>query len=562
MNQLLKTLPKQLLSSPESKEIPILLESIRQSLFDFYGTPFSIWEFKNETTTCRYSQSILREEYYAPEILKVLSTKNRAEIIFEEAPFAILALPLHLDYAHNFVATGEFLTPSFDTLSPEATDLHRIRDWLNPSTKIASDEQALKQWLSTAQQSEPETLEKTGSLFTQNIALKGQIKQLEKDVDKVSENLASTYEEISLMYNLSHNLKLSGSDRDLGLQAMDNILECLPSVGIGLQFLPVADQEEITYDARVERELLSCGDFPLDNDEVSELLKFLQLEDTSSPIVGNENITSQKEWPFPKIKQFIITPVSEGPNIFGWLLAINHTDNDEFGSVEASLLNSVASILGIHSGNHELYRQQAELLASVVRALVSAIDAKDPYTCGHSDRVARIAIRIAKELKVETNYGMLYMAGLLHDVGKIGISDEVLQKPDTLTEEEFDHIKLHPGLGHKILVDIKQLSDALPVVLHHHERWDGDGYPHGLAGEEIPFLARIAAVADSYDAMTSDRNYRQGMALEKVLTIFREGSGSQWDPQVVNAFFSCLDDIKSICEHERANLTLDVKQWS
>jgi putative nucleotidyltransferase with HDIG domain len=223
----------------------------------------------------------------------------------------------------------------------------------------------------------------------------------------------------------------------------------------------------------------------------------------------------------------------------------------------------VSAILGIHSANRELYRQQSEFLASVVQALTSAIDAKDPYTCGHSDRVARVSVRLAQELGVdEETISTLYMAGLLHDIGKIGIDDNVLRKPGRLTDAEYEHIKLHPELGHRILADIRQLSNVLPVVLHHHEQWDGRGYPHGLAGEEIPLLARIAAVADAYDAMSSDRPYRKGMPPEKVEAIFRDGAGRQWDAKVVEAFFSVLDEIHDISSRERANLSLDIQQWT
>ena len=153
----------------------------------------------------------------------------------------------------------------------------------------------------------------------------------------------------------------------------------------------------------------------------------------------------------------------------------------------------------------------------MVRALTSAIDAKDPYTCGHSDRVARVAVRLAEELGCDRKLiDTIYLSGLLHDVGKIGIDDNVLRKPGKLTDGEYEHIKTprrdrlpHPG-------DIKQLDEVLPVVLHHHEQWDGRGYPQGLAGKEIPLLARIVAVADSFDAMASDRPYRQGMPDEKL----------------------------------------------
>ena len=129
------------------------------------------------------------------------------------------------------------------------------------------------------------------------------------------------------------------------------------------------------------------------------------------------------------------------------------------------------------------------------------------------------------------------MAGLLHDIGKIGVNDSVLRKPGALTDDEFAQIKMHPELGFNILKGIKQLSDILPAVLHHHENWDGTGYPHKLAGEDIPEIARVMAVADAYDAMTSDRPYRKGMSIEKVEQIFRKGSGQQWDARVIDTYF-------------------------
>jgi HD-GYP domain-containing protein (c-di-GMP phosphodiesterase class II) len=156
----------------------------------------------------------------------------------------------------------------------------------------------------------------------------------------------------------------------------------------------------------------------------------------------------------------------------------------------------------------------------------------------------------------------LYMAGLLHDIGKIGINDAVLRKPGKLTPEEFDHIKQHPELGYRILADIKQLASVLPAVLHHHEQWDGRGYPFQLAGDQIPRIARIVAVADAYDAMTSDRPYRRGIAIEKVEELFQAGAGRQWDAEVIQAYFAARADIRAIASEERANLTLDVEQWT
>jgi HD-GYP domain-containing protein (c-di-GMP phosphodiesterase class II) len=184
--------------------------------------------------------------------------------------------------------------------------------------------------------------------------------------------------------------------------------------------------------------------------------------------------------------------------------------------------------------------------------LTSAIDAKDPYTCGHSDRVARIAVRLGQEMGCdEKTLHTIYLAGLLHDVGKIGVDDNVLRKPGKLTDTEYEHIKRHPEIGHRILGGLPKLGDILPVVLHHHESWDGHGYPRQLGAQDIPLAARIVAVADSYDAMSSNRPYRPGMPEEKIDQIFRNGSAQQWDPEVVAAFFRARKDLLEIAHSEQ-----------
>jgi HD-GYP domain-containing protein (c-di-GMP phosphodiesterase class II) len=158
--------------------------------------------------------------------------------------------------------------------------------------------------------------------------------------------------------------------------------------------------------------------------------------------------------------------------------------------------------------------------------------------CAHSDRVAKLSVRLARELgwsqAMLTN---IYLAGLLHDVGKLEIDERLLRKPGQLTDKEYERIKLHPEFGHQILSDIEPLSPILPAVLHHHERWDGHGYPEGLLGVKIPEIARIIAVADAHDAMTNNRPYREGLPSETVNRIFLDGAGVFWDPNVVSAYF-------------------------
>jgi len=178
---------------------------------------------------------------------------------------------------------------------------------------------------------------------------------------------------------------------------------------------------------------------------------------------------------------------------------------------------------------------------AAVRALAEAVDAKDEYTRGHSQRVAQYAKSIAEALGEDKGFiDLVYLTGTLHDVGKIGIPDHILKKDAKLTDEEFAIVKRHPDLGAKIVSQIPQLKDALPGVRWHHERWDGRGYPDGLAGENIPLLARILALADTFDAMTSDRPYRKGMPESVAIDEIVRNAGVQFDPGLIDAFLSSV----------------------
>ena len=182
-------------------------------------------------------------------------------------------------------------------------------------------------------------------------------------------------------------------------------------------------------------------------------------------------------------------------------------------------------------------RNMRELFLSTIKSLAAAIDAKDPYTRGHSERVALFSVAIARELGLdEKSLERVQIAGLLHDVGKIGIADAVLRKPDRLTDAEFAIIKRHPALGASIMGPIRQLKDIIPGMRHHHEALDGTGYPDGLAGGEIPLIARIIAVADTFDAMTSDRLYQKAKDDDFVIQTLLRLSGTRYDPKVVQAF--------------------------
>jgi HD-GYP domain-containing protein (c-di-GMP phosphodiesterase class II) len=265
----------------------------------------------------------------------------------------------------------------------------------------------------------------------------------------------------------------------------------------------------------------------------------------------------------PGLRELIIVPVSRHGALYGWVAALNRLgpppvgeqgevpwwglSDMEFGTNEATLLVSAAAVFAACARNVDLIRQKENLLVGVVRALVSAVEARDPYTYGHSERVGLVAQRLGAQLGLAPQHcRRLYLTGLLHDIGKIGVSDQILRKTGQLNYHEREQVKRHARMGHSILQELDQLAFVLPGVLHHHERYDGKGYPAGIVGEEIPLDARIIAVADAYDAMVNDRPYRQGMADDQAESCLRLGAGQQWDEQVVEAFFKAFEEIRTI----------------
>ncbi|MBI5074617.1 MAG: HD-GYP domain-containing protein [Nitrospirae bacterium] len=186
-------------------------------------------------------------------------------------------------------------------------------------------------------------------------------------------------------------------------------------------------------------------------------------------------------------------------------------------------------------------RDLGTLCDDLIVAFANAIDAKSHWTNGHSERVTSYALSIAKEMGVsESDCRTLKIASLLHDIGKIGTYDVILDKPGPLTNEEWQLIKMHPIQGENILRPIKQLQDVIPIIKGHHERVDGKGYPSGLCGDELPLLAKILCLADSYDAMVADRPYKKGLDKEHAFSEIRQKAGTQFDPETVKAFFAAI----------------------
>lgn len=204
---------------------------------------------------------------------------------------------------------------------------------------------------------------------------------------------------------------------------------------------------------------------------------------------------------------------------------------------------------------HYKVEEVKKLNASFLTAMAASIDARDPYTHGHSHRVAFWGREIAKELGLSPQeVEQVYHGGILHDIGKIGIEDDILNKEGKLTAEEYEKIKEHPVIGYEIIKQAGVFEELLPAIRWHHERIDGMGYPDGLKGEEIPLMARILAVSDAFDAMVSNRPYRDGLPIEVALQMIEENMGSQFDEKIARAFLQLVnryprEELDAIIKH-------------
>ncbi len=240
----------------------------------------------------------------------------------------------------------------------------------------------------------------------------------------------------------------------------------------------------------------------------------------------------------------IITDAVNKCNLFQYVLKPFNPDE-----LQEAIRNGLSKF-DLASSKSLILKDLKELFYKTIKSITSALDAKDPYTHGHSMRVTLYSIILAKELNVPDNQlESIETAGLLHDIGKIAIPESILCKPGRLTDDEFMIMKTHPINSERLISSIERLHSISPGVKHHHERWDGKGYPDHLAGEDIPFSARIIAIADTYDAMTSTRSYRKALDHEVAIAEIEKCAGGQFDPVLAKKFVEIQDIIKAAKEN-------------
>jgi len=239
---------------------------------------------------------------------------------------------------------------------------------------------------------------------------------------------------------------------------------------------------------------------------------------------------------------FSCWPLHIRGKLFGLLATAHNGHSKYFSERETRLIDFLMKKASLAIENMALYESMTANFYGILRSLVNALEAKDRYTGKHSERVTHYAYRIASNMRCsEDQIESLQTVGYLHDIGKIGVADSILNKSGSLTREEFELVKKHPTIGESIVSELGLSPDERAIIRHHHERWDGNGYPDGLSGQEIPFLARIIMVADAFDAMTSKRAYRDAMSIPNAVEELRINRNKQFDADVVDAFLDALE---------------------
>ena len=302
----------------------------------------------------------------------------------------------------------------------------------------------------------------------------------------------------------------------------------------GYQITGVTDPLEAIELVKKEHFDLMLLDFimtPIHGDQVVEEIRKFNKELYILLLTGHKDLAP----PLETIKRLEIQGYCEKSNKFDQLLLLI-----ESGIKAIEQMNLIKDI------NKELKETNDKLekaYLETIETLRFTVEAKDTYTRGHSDRVSEYSVLIGKHLGLsEEDIHLLRVGGLFHDIGKIGVPDSILLKTSKLTDDEYSEIKNHPKIGAQILSNATLFEKAIPIVKHHHERYDGFGYPEKLSGEDIPYLARIAAVADSFDAMTSRRTYRDSMPMDIVIEEIRKNKGSQFDPNIADTFLNILSN--------------------
>lgn len=367
------------------------------------------------------------------------------------------------------------------------------------------------------------------------------------ELDKITTELSQSYEDIYLYGRLSSLIKTM----HFSVHVLDDLIgEICEALHADLVFVTLdRDKQLIMKHNPLFNRITDSADF------AKRLIAAVPADSMSLKehyvIVNDSRLAlGYRELHADPYRALLVT-IQDGKKFYGWIGIVSFNMNQIFRRSELRLIISIAEQINVVITNTDLYNELERFIVDMVKSLVQAIEAKDTYTRGHSERVGRYSMLLAEKMGLDKEQkANLQWAAMLHDVGKIGITETILNKPGSLTEDEYEQIKSHPTKGHAILKPLAPLTGALPGILHHHERYDGKGYPDGLKGEEIPLLGRIIAVPDTFDAINSSRAYRKGSSVQKAVEILKSVAGSQLDARIVEIFTEIITNEEGFREEE------------
>ncbi|PIE61959.1 MAG: transcriptional regulator [Desulfobacterales bacterium] len=375
----------------------------------------------------------------------------------------------------------------------------------------------------------------------ENLILKEEIKR-QKRLHQLNEELMHRIEEVNTLNRVMEDFSAINSSHDIYNKVVDLGVEELKA---DQSFFHIYSENDnclvpVAASSRKEDDRTTLKSYGEDIPEQAKAFILASLLRDHSPCL----ITGAKSADIvgDPVRSFMSTPLKIRDKVFGVTSAYIFEDGRDFSEQDLYYMNFIAQKAAFAIENIALYENIYDNLFSTLFAFVTALEARDLYTHKHSARVSGYAQLIAEEMGCsEEELDVINVAGSLHDIGKIGIPDDILLKPGKLTSEEYETIKSHPVIGADIIGKLGLWNREKKIIRHHHERFDGKGYPDGLKGDQIPKLARVLSVADCYDAMASDRSYRKKMDKEVVVEIIRENSGTQFDPEIVEVFLRISD---------------------
>lgn len=370
---------------------------------------------------------------------------------------------------------------------------------------------------------------------------------LRKETEILTEELSQSFEDLNLYARIAGQIKAL---RFSGSRLKDILQDIFETMRVDLAFASLPDRPE--YDIFIGHPDLAEKIASPDRMIESLIDNIPQSTDSSIDpyfIVNDSGDHPGYKELHPDPFRFLAVSLRHNDKVFGWLGMVSFNMKEIFRQSELNLLSSMAEQITVVIANSDLYHEMERFVINVVKSLVHAIEAKDYYTRGHSERVNRYCMLLADHLDMgKEERRFLHWASILHDVGKIGIPEIILNKPEGLDDEEYGLVKSHSQKGFNILKPIEQISGSLPGILHHHERYDGKGYPKGLKGQDIPLIARIISVVDTFDALTSDRAYRPGISAQVAFEKMGQESGSQLDPDLLNLFHNVYQNLDNTRE--------------